>query len=349
MIVVNQLNTSTPYYLKKLPQNLVNNNKYVYYSGIEGDIDIINECWYFKYSIFLNNNFELPSNCLNANLVAPFVNVSNLTLTKISSPTFPDYVIDKSTCSEYLLQFSIDTSSSKFFDTLFIDYILNFSLYFDIDSEILNSAKLGNNPLEIDEFINEFNSLVSNTKISYTNYHLDDNEGCVDIINSYHVSNNSYSANNKKIIYYAFNNNTINLTSQINELCTIEIDGNFYIKQYKIEMNYSVNNKTIKTLTTNLNEMIICKDKYQLSYPFETTYDYTKDEVINIIGDNCGFFIPFDAIGYYTITLLIFTNNTFITIKLTKSFNFVEKNIGNYIICSQYWIDNLDYFKRYKI
>ena len=181
---------SSPYYLKKLDHNPINNNQYVYLSGCNGDIKILENKWEFDLNYYINNNLYLPPNTFLINYNTPFSQISDLTISYSQTPNFPEFVIDKSSCSLYKVKFVIDTSSSDFFNHKFINYPFNFSTFFKIDENVINQAELENNSYEIDTFMSEFNSLYLNNYIQYTNYYTDVENQKIKIADEFHIENN---------------------------------------------------------------------------------------------------------------------------------------------------------------
>ncbi len=340
---------NSPYYLKKLDYNPINNNQYVYLSGCNGDIKILENKWEFDLNFYLNNNLYLPPNSFLINYNTPFSQVSNLTIFYSQTSNFPDFVIDKNSCSLYKVKFVIDTSSSEFFNHKFINYPFNFSTFFKVDEIIINSAELENNPFEIDTFMSEFNSLYLNNFIQYTNYYNQIENQKIKITDEFHIENNEWYETHYSNVEYLLNDQTIDCTNPINFLCSINIDDSFTVVGYNISFNYSIDNSSIKNLSITVNEPQYCTNTFSLDYPYATIYDESKKEVINTIDKNSGFYIPVDAIGYYTITLEILTSRKYAVIKLTKPFNFNNSKENDYFICEDFWINNLSNFKWYSV
>lgn len=132
------------------------------------------------------------------------------------------------------------------------------------------------------------------------------------------------------------NNDCIDLEKPIKNLCSINMEDNFIIMGYNIAFNYSIDNSEIKTLTTTNSDPIYCNQNYTLDYPFATYYDESKKEVINVVSDKNGFYVPVDCIGYYTITLQILTSSKFVIMKLKQPFNFIsDPSHQDYFLCEE--------------
>ena len=343
-------NTNTPYYLRELEKNPINNNRYVYFSGCEGDIKIYENQWYFNLNFYINHNLNLPTNVFLINYDTPFAQLTDLTLNIKWTSEFPDFVIDPNSCTLYNVQFNIDTSSSEYFNNKFINYQFNLNTLFKVDEEVINTANIDNNPLDVNKFMSEFNAMNSFNHIKYTNYFNSDNEGNFKVVDQYHIKNDTWSETHNNVIKYVMNNNCVDLQKPINNLCSINMEDNFIIMGYNIAFNYSIDNSRIKTLSTTNSDPIYCNQNYILDYPFATYYDESKKEVINIVSDNKGFYIPVDCAGYYTITLQILTSSKFIIMKLTQSFNFIsDPTHGDYFFCEEYWINDLTNFTTYEV
>lgn len=343
-------NTNTPYYLRELEKNPVNNNHYVYFSGCEGDIRIYENQWYFNLNFYINHNLNLPTNVFLINYDTPFAQLTDLTLNIKWTSEFPDFVIDPNSCTLYNVQFNIDTSNSEYFNNKFINYQFNLNTLFKVDEEVINTANLDNNPSDVNKFMSEFNAMNSFNHIKYTNYFNSDNEGNFKVVDQYHIKNDTWSETHNNVIKYVMNNHCVNLQKPINNLCSINMEDNFIIMGYNIAFNYSIDNSEIKTLSTTNSDPIYCNQNYILDYPFATYYDESKKEVINIVSDNNGFYIPVDCAGYYTITLQILTSSKFIIMKLTQPFNFIsDPTHGDYFFCEEYWINDLTNFTTYEV
>ena len=340
---------NSPYYLKKLDHNPINNNQYVYLSGCNGDIRILENKWEFDLNYYINSNLYLPPNTFLINYNTPFSQISDLTISYCQTSNFPEFVIDENSCSLYKVKFVIDTSSSDFFNHKFINYPFNFSTFFKIDENVINQAKLENNSYEIDTFMSEFNSLYSNNFIQYTNYYTDVENQKIKIADEFHIENNEWYETHYSTAKYLLNEESIDCTNPINFLCSIEIDDFFTVVGYNISFNYSIDNSPIKNLSITVNDPQYCSNVFNLEYPYSTIYDESKKEVINTIGHENGFYIPVPAIGYYTITLQILTSRKYAVIKLTRPFNFSNSKDTDYFKCEDYWINNLSNFKDYSI
>ncbi|MBQ6280358.1 MAG: hypothetical protein IJK72_02790 [Mycoplasma sp.] len=340
---------SSPYYLKKINHNPVNNNQYVYLSGCDGDITIYENKWEFDLNFYINHNLYLPPNSFLINYNTPFAQISDITIFVSQTAKFPDFVIDKTTCNLYKAKFVIDTSSSDFFNNKFINYPFNFSTFFKVNEEAINSANLENNPYEIDTFMSEFNSLYLNNFIQYTNFYNGDENQKLKIADQFHIENNNWYITHYSNVEYILNEETIDCANPISSLCSLQIDDFFTVVGYNISFNYSIDNSPIKTLSVTIDDPQYCKNVFNLSYPYATSYDESKKEVINIPGYQNGFYIPVAAIGYYTLTIQILTSRKYAVIKLTKPFNFVNSSIDEYFKCEEYWINNIDNFQQYNI
>lgn len=184
-------NTNTPYYLRELKKNPINNNRYVYFSGCEGDIKIYENQWYFNLNFYINHNLNLPSNVFLINYDTPFAQLTDLTLNIKSTSEFPDFVIDQNSCTLYNVQFNIDTSSSEYFNNKFINYQFNLNTIFKVDEDVINTANLDNNPSEVNKFMSEFNTMNSFNHIKYTNYYTNNDEENFKVVDQYHIKNDS--------------------------------------------------------------------------------------------------------------------------------------------------------------
>lgn len=338
------------YSLDVLPSNPVNNNHYVYLSGINGSVSIVGNEWYLFFYLYLNDKFVLPANTLNVNINLPFMTISSLSLSQIKNFEVPSYVIDSSTCDCYQLSYTINTNQIDYFNQKLVNQPINFDFNFNINEEALNNAKLPNAQTDIDTLINEFDTLTSTFSIDYTNYINVDSSTNVSIPCEYQIYDNQTSVTSSNTITCQNNENTSGLTTPLENLSNIEMDENFTINGYQIDFYYAVGDSEIKTLSYENKEAIYCNKSYSFTYPYETVYDESKKEVINTIGDDLGFYINDTASGYYVITAIILTSTGWFTVKITNNFDFIAN--PSYQIklnVTHFLINDLKYFKEIKI
>ena len=344
-MISSSLNNST-YYINRLNPTSYSSNKYVYLSGFEGNINIVDEQWIFNFKLYLNGDFNVPTNTLFVDLITPFAEKKDSTIVQqsITGP-LPDYV-DKSTKANlYVFNAIIPTDESKYFDSKFINQRINVDLGFHVNPENLNKTDIDETSRS--EFIKEFDGIRTSTNILYTNYQEGYNQGSGSIIEEYYVVNDNHKVVNPKYFGWTMNKNCLDLTAPLTSLVDIELKGNFIVRGYKVEFFYSIEDSEIKTLSEENNNPKFCTDRFHLDCPMATKYDEIKREVVKIEGSCNGFFIPKNAYGYYTITILLSTANNWIGLKLNKSFNFIaDSSYETNIDVEQFWIDDLNKFKR---
>ena len=343
--MLSTVNDST-YYINKLKPTPRSSNSYVYLSGFEGEVDIINEQWVFDFKLYLNGNFNIPTNTLLVNLRTPFAEETNIPIVqKAIVDELPSYV-EKSEANLYLFNVVFPTSSTKYFDSKLINQKINIDMNFHVVADNLNK-------IDIPEylrsgFIKEFDNLRASSSISYTNFYEGKDQGSCNVIDKYYVVNNTNQVINPKKFSWTLNENCLDLTTPLVKLANISFPTNFIVRGYKLEFNYAVEDGEEKKLEfTNDNPKYVVNNHYEIDLPFATKYDDTKKEVIKTQGENNGFFIPKNACGYYSITLLLSTANNWITLKLNKSFNFIsDASYQTNIEVKQYFINDLYNFKR---
>lgn len=332
------------YYLKQLDFNPINNNKYVYFSGFNGEIKIYQNQWFFNFDMYINQKLNLPVNTLLANVSLPFCEVKKTTLSLNKTSKIPDFVIDKTTCDLYQTSFMVDTSTNTFFDCQLTNYQMYMNITFTIDEESLNNAKLDNNPNEIDKFINEFNLLNTNTLFYYSNFYNDKTNNHYDLNNSYRFENGKATNTNIKTLFYEANS-YIDTKTPISKLLSFRYDGPFTVNGYKVNFVYQVDNqKEVKSLSYENKEVKNINSNFQIDFEHSTEYDFSKHEAYITIDSEKGFFIPEKAIGYYTITIVLCVNNIYMTFKITNNFNFVDSIVPNTFQIKSFFIDNLSNF-----
>lgn len=336
---------SNPYKLEALAKNPVNNNKYVYLSGIDGDIEVLSTCWLINLGIYLNDNFILPANTIYLNFASSFAELNNLNITHQIAPSYPSYVLDVSSCDYYHIQFSIDTASSKFFEQKLNNFLLNLTLSFGIDYDMLNQAQLKCPATRIDSFISELKNIKFSTNLNFSNFSEGKGSDNVDIVNQYHFSNNKITLKKISSINYLLNDQTIDKKTPILKMFDIHTSNNFLINGYKIDVVYSVDNGQLKTLSCSSSDPTYVNKDISFNYPFCTKLN-DKDELYNYVGDNPGIYFDKQATGYYEVTLIILVNETFYTLKLIQPFNFIDSSSpGTNIVIKKTIIDSLNNFK----
>ena len=340
------VNKNATYYLDKLKLNPINDNKYVYLSGFEGGVEIVNEEWIFDFKVFLNGQYNIPVNSLQVDITTPFAQVQNFGLVKTTSEQIPEYVKDKTTSYCYRLNTIIPTGSSEYFDTKMINHPIDIDLDFNVNVEALDTAS-ELHQVDKDQFISEFDNIKAHSKVLYTNYYEASDQGDYGIVEKYYLINETAQIVDPKRFKWALNNDCLDLTTPILELLDIELDGNFVVKGCQIDFNYALENQEIKTLTHKIENPSYCVKNYHLDFPFATSFDEEKQEVVISQGTEKGFFIPKNAYGYYTLTLLLATTNNWITLKLNKSFNFiVDSSYSTDVKVEQIFIDDITNFTR---
>lgn len=339
------LNSAT-YHIDKLPSTSFSTNQYVYLSGFDGNIDIINEQWVFDFKLYLNGDFNVPTNTLYVDLNTPFTTQTKIPIVQktITSP-LPEYVKPATNANLYIFNLIVPTSESPYFDSKLINQKINVNLSFHVEPENLNKTDINEDIRS--QFIKEFDGIKTSTNVSYTNFHSGNDQGCGNIIEKYTVTNDTFQVVDPKYFSWTLNEDCLDLTTPIKSLLDIELKGNFVVRGYQLDFVYSLEDKETKTLDYKFDNPVYCTDKYHLDFPFATAYDETKKEVVKSGGSDHSFYIPDNACGYYTVTVLLATSNNWITLKLTKAFNFItDPALETQLKVNQHFIRCIDNYKR---
>ena len=344
-MLVTSLNDAT-YYVNKLPPTTHSLNQYVYLSGFEGSVDIINEQWVFDFKVYLNGDFNVPTNTLYADLYTPFAKKEQVPLVQQKITTnLPDYV-DKSTKTNlYIFNAIIPTGGSEYFNPEMINRRINIDLGFYVNPDYINKTEI---PEDIrSDFIKEFDGIKTSTNVNYTNFHSGEDQGSGSIVDSYYVVNDSFKVVNPRHFSWYLNEDCLDLTTPLKSIIDIDFEGNFTVNGYNIEFVYSVDGEATKTKSHKDTNPVYCQNNFHLDLPVGTTYDDTKKEIEWSEGPYKGFYIPKNASGYYTVTLLLLTRNNGITLKVTNNFNFIaDSSLQTQLKVEQHFIKSLENYKR---
>lgn len=184
----------------------------------------------------------------------------------------------------------------------------------------------------------------------FTNYREDDNDNRINLIKGYKIDNDSYTEVIDNTLEYENNHNLTDLSLPIKQLLKIKFNSSFVINGYKVIFNYSINNSTIKKLEYQVDDVIFCTDQYEFNYNYGTKFDEESNEVINVISQDAGFYIPKSAIGYYEIIFVIMSDYNFMTFKIKNSFNFIASPSElTSIKLNSTWINNLKNFIKIEV
>ncbi len=344
------ISINKPYYIKQLDHNPVNSNRYIYFSGFEGEILLKKQVWEFNFDLYINSNFNLPKNTIYLNFDLGFVKVNNLEINLSETKKFPDYIKDKTSCNLYKTSFLLDLSDTKILDNLMINYKFESYLKFGIDTDILNNVDIDLNPNEIVKFISEVNTISSNSSFCLTNYYNENKSGETKLLKGFKLVNDNSSGICEEILYYTNDFSYVNLSDKIRELLKIKYKGNFVIDGYKVTFNYSIDGMDIKTLEYKIDDLIFCTDEYQFNYLYGTKFNTQTNEIENFISEDRGFLIPKKSIGYFEIKFALLTDSNKVFFKFTKSFNFTSDPSHFFNIkCENVWIDNLSNFNEIEV
>ena len=334
------ISANNPYYINRLNPTSLSTNHYVYLSGFEGSVDIINEQWIFDFQLYVNGNFNVPTNSLYVNLTTPFAEKIQIPIIHCPDPvSWPKYVEDNGR-NLYIFNAIIPTSGTEYFNNKYINQRININLDFHVEPENINKADIPE--ADRSAFITEFDAISASTNVSYTNYHEGKDQGSGNIIDQYKVVNDNCSVINPRQFGWALNNNCLDLKTPLCSLVDIDLKNNFIVRGYQVEFNYALETGGSKSLKYKDDSPKYCTDKFHLDLPFATYFDEEKKEVVQTEGENKGFFIPKNSYGYYTLTLLLATENTWVTLKLTKAFNFIlDSSYETKLKVRQYPMDTL--------
>ena len=235
------------YYINKLKPTSFSTNQFVYLSGFEGSIDIINEQWVFDFKIYLNGEFNVPTNTLYVDLITPFAEKLEIPIVQQQiTSSLPSYVDTSTNANLYMLNAIIPTGSSEYFNSKLINHRINIDLGFHVDPNNLNKTSIDEETRS--EFIKEFDSIRTSTNVSYTNFHSGDDQGNGNIVEKYYVVNDSYNIVNPKPFSWYLNDDCLDLTTPLRSIVDIEFKSNFIVRGYSIEFNYSLDDTGMKTL-----------------------------------------------------------------------------------------------------
>lgn len=336
------------YYIKPVQYNPVNDNKFIFLGGFDGDINLGLSRWILNFNIYLDQNLFLPSNALLLDVNTSVGKVENITLNQVGDKVSPDYVINKKEASHYQCQVILDVSNSEYLKQKLTHHFIPVDLSFKANTEALSDIGISDEKI-INTFINEYENIHDQVGFYFTNYTEQNDAGKFDINQSYQFVNNQVT---QKIStpFEFLTSSELDLTDEpIKNLLTLHSEKSFSIVGYEINFYYSINNGPIKNLKYQNKESFYCNKIHTFIYPYETAYDQAKQEIINLIGDNKGFYSPLLTTGYYEIKALILLDDSYMNMKIHKEFSFSGKNINNWFKINKFWIDNLQHFKELTI
>ena len=342
------ITAASTYYVKRLVENPVNQFKWLYIDGSDGNLKIIENKWYFDINFYLINNLFLPTNTFNVNLSTQFTQISDISINAEAEQKAPDWVTQKDYCTKYTCTFEIDTNDSKLFQDPLTNYsiLLNFSL--NIDNAILDRADVGLDQYEYNEFISEIYQQKIQTKFLYSNYEEKDNkDSTFNISNSYYLNSKLGSYSEDQIIYYSMNNETDQIDEPIKKLLIIQFEDNYTILSKKVHFIYQVYGHEQNELTYEVTTPEYGDSTKEFTYDFCTYFSEPSGKVENQNDGVNGFYCPLATTGYYQISIKVLYKNVIKTLKFINNFSF--KGNDDYknkkLQVMEVFIDNINYFK----
>ncbi len=342
------ISSETGYYIKPVVYNPVNENKYVFMGGFDGEITFGLNRWILNFNIYLDHNIFLPSNVLMMNVHTSIGTVENITLNKTNKTILPEYVKNKEEASHYTCQCILNVDNSEYLKQKLTHHFIPIDLTFKTNSESLSHIDIKESEA-LNQFVSEFESMRDNSGFYFTNYTERNDSGEFNIDQKYYFVNQEVVDKESTPFEFITSNQLDLIDEPIDNLLTIRSEQPFSIVGYEINFNYSINNNPIKTLKHKFNNSFYCDKIHTFIYPYETAFDENKQEIVDLVGDNKGFYSPIITTGYYEIKATILLDTTYMNIKITKDFSFSGKTIDNLFKINPFWINDLTNFKELRI
>lgn len=342
------INVESVYYVKRLKENPVNQFKWLYIDGSDGNLKIVENKWYFNINFYLINNLFLPINVFNVNLSTQFMQISNISINPEPQQKAPDWVIQKDCCTKYTCNFEMDTNDSKLFQDPLINYSILFNFSLNVDNSILDQAGISLDQYEYNEFISEIYQQNVEVEFLYSNY-VESNEknSTFSISNSYYLNSVLGSYSEDQIIYYSMNNETEQIDEPIKNLLTIKFEDNYTILSKKVHFIYQIHGHEQNELMYEVTTPEYGDSTKKFTYDFCTYFNESDLKIKNQPDGVAGFYCPLATTGYYQISIKVLYKNIIKTLKFINNFSFKGNDdyLNNKLQVMQVFIDNIEYFK----
>lgn len=339
---------ATTYYVKKLPENPVNNNKWIYIDSSDGNVKIEDNKWYFDIKLYIIQNLSLPVNTFSLDMSSQIIDIKDLDVNTTLIDKVPDWVKQPTCCKAYETKFSIDTNECKLFEQALTNYKLALKFKLDVDTKIIDEQKLSISDTDMKEFLGECYTQESNLSFLYSNYdELKQDKGSFSISNGYYLNSTKDSYSEDSTIYYSLNNETKDTDQPIKNLLSIDFDSEYTIEAMKVHFTYEVFGKAQKDLEYEVKDPYYGNTKKEITYDSCTYYNEAEGEVKNQVSGIQGFYIPVAATGIYEVSIKLNYKNATKNLKFINNFNFKGNSdyINKKIYVSQCFINSLDGFE----
>ncbi len=336
------------YYVKRLEQNPINHFKWIYIDSYDGELKENDNKWYFDLKFYIIQNLNLPLNIFSVSLSTQFCEITDLIINPVQISQTPTWVKQKEYCTPYTLTFNLDTNDSKFFQQLISNYKINLLFKLNIDTSILNNAKVELDQDEYDQFITECYQQEIEANFKYSNFEEKDNsQNSFNMPSTYYLNSSLGSYTNNEVVYYSLNNSVEQIDDPIKKLVEISFPSEYTIFIQKIKFIYQIVGKKQQELNYENTTPYYGNAPIVLNYGFCTYFNESSSTIENESSGINGFYSPLPCTGYYEVQIKVNFNNTTKTIKFTNNFSFKGNSdfINKKIQVSQAFINNLDYFK----
>ena len=338
---------SNNYYIKKLPQNPVNTNKYIYVDSIDGNLIFDHNYWVFDLNFYVIQNLNLPLNIFNINLENNFFSLTEQNI-NITQKQIPYWVVQQDNCAIYHTNFLVDISQTKMLETELEKYLINLYFSFDINLDILNKIQIDLDQDELDKFVLEWYEQNKIIKFEYSNfYSANETSGNINITKSYYLNSYEGCYAEDEILYYS-EKDYQNIDEAINNLLEIKVDE-ATINSWKCNFFYQTyDSLETKQLTIENKDQQTIFDNFKISFGYATYFNEQNNELILTESGILGFYIPIKCSGYYEIEIDMYLKNQYKKFKFINKFNFIgndQYSINKFNIKNA-WINSLEGFNK---
>lgn len=278
---------SSFFYINELINYTLSKNKFIDIKYAECNIQYFETKIIFDYSIYIANNFNLPSDSLRLAMNMPSQQISQILLIPSHQTIDINHaLIDKNKTKIFKSKVIVDISDDNYFSNLSQQKNIPIKLNFSLDSDSLTNNQINVDHKNFANFISEMNELSLNMEFTHVNFINIKDAKEINHFSNIKINTDFLQTINNNSLTIDFPNFSSTIGIPIKKLLWIKIANNKRVElhNFNVVINYSDKNGS-KEISANLMKNIIFYNEIFIDSNYELIYDQKKKEYFFQLGD----------------------------------------------------------------